>query len=525
MGENGETADETRTIGPPDRAARLALYRRRHGRELQRLQSTAVAWGAVLAVLTAALLVWAGGPGTAASLVVGAVAGSLMAGLLWRQRLDAYDRRMTAPHRLEDLPEFDDLVFRWAGPDDVPMLDAALDGAVVEANHWSEQDRTDHLLSTFIPGVVAGSFSWVVRDRSTGDLVGAVSCSDDPTEWGVVSIGLWLTADERGQGRGVEVLERAVPTVLALLRSYGPAFRGDPDQLTLSTDAANTAMLRTAERAGGEQAGTYVLEYADGTTARSVRFRFRAGAPAGMRTPAQERRHRRRRTESRALAAAAVVLLLVAWGSWRSRQDDRAQHRREVWDDVLTAKVLGDPQTAAMAASILDDPAPTPSFDASPPYEGYDPHEPPEPGATGATTTIPRREEVIDGGTLDDVGYRVTWGRDAIGNDVRVTVEAPGEEPDSDAIDDLGYDGGIESVTVPVAGGTYVLAWVPAITKAVVYEVDGQDPVSIAPIDLTERGGEPDTPLLVAALLRSGAADATLTTVDARGNRSEIPLS
>lgn len=146
------------------------------------------------------------------------------------------------------------------------------------------------------------------------------------------------------------------------------------------------------------------------------------------------------------------------------------------------------------------------------------------PVSDGSTTSVPRTVRTIDEGTLDGVAYRVTWERDAIDNTVRVTVEAPGEEPESDAIDDLGHDGGIETVHVDVADGTYVVAWVPAITKAVLIEADDDDPVSVTPIDLTERGAEPGTPLLVAVLLPDGTAGTTLTAIDARGTRSAIPL-
>lgn len=501
--------------GLPDRAARMGFYRRRLAARLRFLRRTAACFGAVVGLALALGLLLAD-DGLAVALIFGTGVGAATGALFSRKLLALFDRDQVLAPALVVLPPFQDLRFSWAGPGDLAEIDGALDEEVVQANHWSEQDRADVLLVPRLPGFAASTFTWVVRDRATGELVGATACEDDAVQPGIVSIGLWLAPGQRGLGRGAEVLERAVPLVQARLRSDPGGFAGDPDQLTLSTDADNAAMRRTAERAGGLELGSYPHLLPDGSEIEVVRYWFGSGQPPSATVAATAAAGSGRAAPpdsdlvlSRRLVITVAVLAVALLGAITVRSVTGA---RDHQDDLVAASVRAAEDVRVDL--FLDEYGPL-VVEPSPSTPA------PRPGGTTTTRPLRQAEAELLRTPAGDGEFVVTW-RPRSGGTVQLSALRVPEQDERELFttDDRSDDGELHPFAIAVDGGSLVVAIVPAITETVLLEVDGADPIALPTIDLTDRGAPAGAARAVASVVPGDASGATLTAVDANGSRT-----
>ena len=133
---------------------------------------------------------------------------------------------------------------QWA-EDDVPALVAAIDGDP-EITSWLEMIPQPYTENEALAWVGAARTMW--REGSgapfavtvEGDVVGSVGVNWIDRDQGVGDIGYWLKREARGKG----YTTRAVRLVA------GWAFKCGCERVQLRADAANTASLAVAERAG-----------------------------------------------------------------------------------------------------------------------------------------------------------------------------------------------------------------------------------------------------------------------------------
>ena len=141
--------------------------------------------------------------------------------------------------RLED----GEVVLRPFTEEDVPALSAALRDDL-EIDRWTRipSPYTEQHAREFITTTDEKAFATI--DRESGELLGGIGARVHAE--GIVEVGYWVKAEARGRG----VATRA----LRLLARYAVAELG-AKRVQLTTDPANVASQRVAEKAGFRREG------------------------------------------------------------------------------------------------------------------------------------------------------------------------------------------------------------------------------------------------------------------------------
>ncbi len=143
-------------------------------------------------------------------------------------------------------------------------FEATIDDEVVHWQGWSDHE-TEHLrrLAGDLEQLRALGFV-AVADARDDRVLGVVSLTAPPTTPGLAWFGIWRAPEARGHGLATEAIGLAA----------AGAWRGGLTAMTMGTDAANTAMVRSFVAAGATLAETSPHVRPDGRRVDSVWYRI-----------------------------------------------------------------------------------------------------------------------------------------------------------------------------------------------------------------------------------------------------------
>lgn len=144
----------------------------------------------------------------------------------------------------------DDLLLRWPDPGDAPALVTAIHASLSELRPWmtwaGEDYDEDDARAWIGDELMPGSESFVIVDRPTGDLLGAIGLKPMIEPDLFVELGYWVRSDATGRGlatRATRLLARHA------VRTRGAA------RVELYISVENRASRRVAEKAGATHEG------------------------------------------------------------------------------------------------------------------------------------------------------------------------------------------------------------------------------------------------------------------------------